>query len=52
MANALVDRTAELLAMAAARDDACDLLDRYRGGIGTADRSRVAELRAVGKGNK
>ena len=42
---ALLDRVAEL---EAGLREACDLLDKYRGGIGTADRPRVAELRAVG----
>ena len=42
--------TAQQLSTArAALREACDLLDKYRGGIGTADRPRVAELRAIGK---
>ena len=56
---ALLDRVEDLEAgfdaltadLATAREslrEACDLLDKYRGGIGTADRPRVAELRAVG----
>ena len=46
---ALLDRVEEL---EAGLREACDLLDTYRGGIGTADRPRVAELRAIGKGDK
>ena len=50
--DAKADLQQQLATARAALREACDLLDKYRGGIGTADRPRVAELRAIGKGDK
>ena len=50
MSKQLAARTAELIAMTAARDEACDLLSKlaHRYERGDAYTARVAELRAIG----